>query len=47
MDILCVYQCHIRASAERERVMSVYLDVMISPGVCTAVPPDTHSNTIT
>ncbi len=27
------YQCHIRASAGRERVLSVCLDLMISPGV--------------
>ncbi len=46
VEILCVYQCHIRASAGRE-VMSVCLDIMISPGVCTALPPDTHSDTIT
>ncbi len=45
VEILCIYQCHIRASAGR--VMSVYLDIMISPGVCTALPPDTHSGTIT
>ncbi len=44
--VLCVYQCHIRASAGRE-VKSVCLDLMISPGVCGAVPPDTHSHTIT
>ncbi len=30
--MVCVYQCHIRASAGRE-VMSVGLDLMISPGV--------------
>ncbi len=42
----CLYQCHIRASAGRE-VLSVCLDVMISPGVCTALAPDTHSDTIT
>ncbi len=29
------YQCHIRASGGRETVMSVCLDLMISPGVCT------------
>ncbi len=45
--MVCVYQCHIRASAGREKVMSVGLDLMISPGVCTALPPDTHSDTIT
>ncbi len=28
-----IYQCHIRASAGRDRVMSVCLDIMISPGV--------------
>ncbi len=43
---MCIYQCHIRASAGRE-VKSVCLDIMISPGVCSAVPPDTHSDTIT
>ncbi len=46
VEILCVYLCHIRASAGRE-VMSVCLDIMISHGVCTALPPDTHSDTIT
>ncbi len=35
----CIYQCHIRASAGRDRVMSVCLDSMISPGVWTALPP--------
>ncbi len=30
---MCLYQCRIRASTEREKVMSVGLDVMISPGV--------------
>ncbi len=30
---LCIYQCHIRASAGREEVLSVCLDLMISPGV--------------
>ncbi len=29
---MCLYQCHIRASGGRE-VMSVCLDLMISPGV--------------
>ncbi len=43
---VCIYQCHIRASAGRE-VMSVCLDIMISPGVCSALPPVTHSITIT
>ncbi len=41
-----LYQCHIRASAGREWVMSVCLDIMISPGVCFALPPVTHSYTI-
>ncbi len=41
---VCIYQCHIRASAGRE-VVSVCLDIMISLGVCTALPPDTHSDT--
>ncbi len=44
---VCLYQCHIRASAGRDQVLSVSLDVMISPGVCSAVPPDTYSDTIT
>ncbi len=43
---VCVYQCHIRASAGRDGVMSVCLDLMISPGVCSALPPVTHSYTI-
>ncbi len=43
----CLYQCHIRASAGRDWVMSVGLDVMISPGVCSALPLDTHSGTKT
>ncbi len=30
---MCVYQCHIRASAGRDGVMSVGLEIMISPGV--------------
>ncbi len=42
-----VYQCHIRASVGRDRVMSVCLDIMISPGVCSALPIDAHSYTIT
>ncbi len=44
---VCLYQCHIRASAGRDRVMSVCLDLMISPGVCSALAPVTHSDTIT
>ncbi len=48
VDIMvCLYQCHIRASGGRDGVMSVCLDIMISPGVCSALPPDTHSDTIT
>ncbi len=47
VEMVCLYQCHIRASGGRERVMSVCLDLMISPGVCTALPADTHSYTIT
>ncbi len=42
---VCLCQCHIRASVGRE-VMSVGLDIMISPGVCSALPPVTHSGTI-
>ncbi len=45
--VMYLYQCHIRASAGRETVMSVCLEVMISPGVCSALPPVTHSYTIT
>ncbi len=44
---VCLYQCHIRASAGKDRVMSVCLDLMISPGVCPAFPPDTYSGKIT
>ncbi len=44
--VLCIYQCHIRASAGRDTVMSVCLDLMISPGVCAALPPNTHSDTM-
>ncbi len=44
---VCIYQCHIRASVGRDGVMSVGLDIMISPGVCSAFPSDTHSDTIT
>ncbi len=33
VEVMCVYQCHIRASAGREEVLSVCLDIMISPGV--------------
>ncbi len=43
----CLYQCHIRASAGRDGVISVNLDLMISPGVCSALPPDTRSGTKT
>jgi len=43
---VCLYQCHIRASVGRETVMSVGLEIMISPGVCSALPPVTHSDTI-
>ncbi len=45
--VLCIYQCHIRASEGRDGVMSVCLDIMISPAVCAALPPVTHSDTIT
>ncbi len=45
--VLCIYQCHIRASAGKDEVTSVCLDLMISPGACAALPPDTHSDTIT
>ncbi len=47
VEIMWRYQCHIRASAGREKVVSVGLDIMISPGVCPALPPVTHSGTIT
>ncbi len=45
--VVCIYQCHIRASGGRDEVLSVCLDLMISPGVCSAFPPVTHSDTIT
>ncbi|XP_050960528.1 uncharacterized protein LOC127161824 [Labeo rohita] len=44
---MCIYQCHIRASAGRDKELSVSLDVMISPGVCSALATVTHSDTIT
>ncbi len=44
--VMCIYQCHIRASAGRDQVLSAGLDIMISPGVCAAFLPDTHSYTI-
>ncbi len=47
VEIMCIYQCHIRASAGRDRVLGVCLDLMISPGVCSVLPPVTHSDTIT
>ncbi|XDV28042.1 hypothetical protein PO909_031447, partial [Leuciscus waleckii] len=40
------YQCHIRASAGREMVTIVSLDLMISPGDCPALTPGVHSDTI-
>ncbi len=43
---MSIYQCHIRASAG-VGVMRVGLDLMISPGVCAALPPVTYSDTIT
>ncbi len=39
--IVCVYQCHIRASAGSEEVKSVGLDIIISPGVCCS--PSSYS----
>ncbi len=45
--MVCLYQCHIRPSGGKEKVLSVGLDLTISPGVCSALPSDTHSNTIT
>ncbi len=47
VEMMCIYQCHIRASAGKDEVLSVCLDIMISPGVCSALPPVTHSGTIT
>ncbi len=44
---VCIYQCHIRPSEGRDGVESVGLDLMISPGVCAALPLVTHSRTIT
>ncbi len=45
--MVSVYQCHIRASAGRDGVKSVGLEIMISPGVWTALCSVTHSYTIT
>ncbi len=42
VGMVCLYQCHIRASTGRDWVKSVCLDIMISPGVCTALPPVSH-----
>ncbi len=39
---VCVYQCHTKASAGNN-----CLDLIISPGVCSALPPVTYSGTIT
>jgi len=47
VEIMCVYQCHIRASAGRDGVMNVCLDWMISPGVWSVLRTVTHSYTIT
>ncbi len=47
VESVCLYQCHIRASGGRDEVLSVCLDLMISPGVCSALAPVTHSDTIT
>ncbi len=47
VGLVSLYQCHMKASAGRDGVKSVCLDIMISPGVCSALPPDTHSDTIT
>ncbi len=46
VGMVCLYQCHIRASVGRDGVKSVGLDLMISPGVCSALPPDTHLDSI-
>ncbi len=46
VGMVCLYQCHIRASAGRDGVKSVGLDLMISPGVFSALPPDTHLDSI-
>ncbi len=46
VGVVCIYQCRIRASAGRDLVMSVCLDLMLSPGDCTALPPVSHSGTI-
>ncbi len=47
MIVVCVYQCHIRPLVGIDRVLSVCLDSMISPGVCSALLPDTQSFIIT
>ncbi len=51
MEIMCLYQCHIRASSRKGGgLMSVGLDIMISPGVYYCCPPDNqfmHNNIVT
>ncbi len=44
--VVCLYQCHIRAPGGRDGFLNVCSDIMISPGVCTAIPPNTHSDTM-
>ncbi len=46
VEMVCLFQCHLRASAGRDGVMSVGLDIIINHWVCSALPPDTHSGTI-
>lgn len=43
----CVYPCHTKPLAEKDGEMNVFLDVMISLGVCTVLTPDVYSGTIT
>ena len=41
-----IYQSHIKASAGEEGVLSVGLDIMISPGVCSSPAAAPFSDTI-
>ncbi len=44
---MLIYQCHIKESAGKEGGMTVCLDPMTNPGVCTALITDYLSITIT
>ncbi len=46
MDIMLIYQCLIKKSRGKDGVKTVCLDVMISPGVSSALITDSESVTI-